>query len=114
MIVEVLEKTFKDDFFKQYKINNEKLLLIISDEKLYQEANQYKFRNLSFSVVDTLNLNQKVFLRLEEYLETNNIIRLQISCHDSLKTNMLYSTSYKKANGKIELNKGVSPYITED
>jgi hypothetical protein len=110
-LVNVLEETFSDEFFKEYS-EAEMLTVITNSQIIYREISSCNSQ-LSFEL-DTLLGKQTKYLSVDDYFHVGNTFRIQIGCYNLNESpyNVLYSTSYKVgANGEITLMKENSPYI---
>ena len=109
-----LKESIKDDFFKDYLIDN-KLFVLTKNRKIVEEITLCGRENLNITV-DSLLSGQTKYLNIEGYDQIGDVFRMQISCYnlESGPYLMMYSTSFKVLdNGDIALISESSPFIDE-
>jgi hypothetical protein len=100
---------FSDLSLAKYKTNNLIYLNLGNYKTLKNEI--LKISEIKI-IEDCYSKKKKKFLRIEEFYQSSNFLRIQISCYDKTKPYILmYSTSFERINNKMVLIESVSPYI---
>lgn len=108
LAAKVLLETLNSDFFENFTEDN-KVNILIKNNQVKHQLDSCK--NGLYRVVD-IESNYNKLLKIEEYRNIGETVRMQINCIDrTTSSSFLYSTSYIiNKDGSLKLNDN-SPYI---